>query len=169
MKAKLVNIVWSIALWAMIFLIVLVFAQRASGVLSPTVCGWSMAFVKTGSMEPNVPVGSLIFIHEQDTYHTNDVITYIHESGQFTATHRIISIEDGIVITQGDANNSPDKPFAEDRIIGKVVLTIPYVGFVLSALQNPIVFLAVLGLAILLFYFDNRKKKPMKQSSEGIS
>lgn len=168
MKAKLKNIIWILVFCFLIFTAVSAIFQRASGVLSPTVWNCGLAFVKTGSMEPSIPVGSLILIHKQDNYCKDDVITYIHESGNFTVTHRIVYIEDDVVVTQGDANNTPDPPFAADRVIGKVVLTIPYLGFAVVFIQKPMVLFTILGFIVLLIFFDDRNKKSGKKNPEII-
>ena len=133
--------------------------QRSTGNHHAMLFGWAMATVETGSMEPNIPEGALIVIQEQDTYQVGDAVTYVHSSGQITITHRIISIEDGSVLTQGDANPSPDPEFPEDRIIGKVMLTIPYVGYVLMFLRNPLVLLLLFGAGALLFYVEAKREE----------
>ena len=62
-------------LFSFILLISVVY-QRVSGKPVPTLFGCGMAAVKTGSMEPAIPAGSLIVIQEQDSYQPGDVVTY---------------------------------------------------------------------------------------------
>lgn len=80
----------------------------------PGVFGIKPAVVLSGSMEPTIQVGDLIFIHDADTegLKEGDVICYL-SSGQ-AVTHRITEVttgEDGRsqYITQGDANNDKDQ------------------------------------------------------------
>lgn len=168
MKAKLKNILWILGMCILIAITISAIVQRAMGILSPMTCGWGIAFVETGSMEPNVPVGSLVLIHEQDNYRDGDVITYYHESGRFTVTHRIVTIGENLVVTQGDANNAQDPAFTKDRIIGKVVLTVPYLGYALATLKQPVVLVPLLGIITALLLRDE-KKRPRSENTEAPS
>lgn len=134
-------------LFSFILLISVVY-QRVSGKPVPTLFGCGMAAVKTGSMEPAIPAGSLIVIQEQDSYQPGDVVTY-EGSGLPSVTHRVISISNGIVTAKGDANNTEDPPFPADRIIGKVRYVIPALGSILLMLQEPAAQICLL-LSILL-------------------
>lgn len=80
----------------------------------PSVFGIKPAIVLSGSMEPDIKIGDLIFIHKTDPSQLNegDVICYI--ASEKAITHRIINIttsENGEIryVTQGDANNTPDQ------------------------------------------------------------
>jgi len=96
--------------------------------------------VRTGSMTPKIPVGSAIFSRETSSYKYNDIITYISQdivNGQPREdyiTHRIVDINiDGTFITKGDANNTADfDPVKKENVVGKVVFTIPYIGYVIN-------------------------------------
>lgn len=90
----------------------------------PEVLGIKPAVVLSGSMEPTIQVGDLIFIHDADTgdLKEGDVICFL-SSGK-AVTHRIAEVatgEDGSpqYITQGDANNEKDqKAVTTDQIQG---------------------------------------------------
>lgn len=90
----------------------------------PGVFGVKPTVVLSGSMEPKIQTGDLIFIQEADTtsLKEGDIICYL-SSGK-AVTHRIISMsvgEDGKIqyITQGDANNAEDSlPVEPDQIQG---------------------------------------------------
>ncbi len=80
----------------------------------PGVFGIRPAVVLSGSMEPAIKPGDLIFIHDirADELKKDDVICYLL-AGK-AVTHRIVEItagEDGKrqYITQGDANNAEDQ------------------------------------------------------------
>lgn len=57
--------------------------------------------VQTGSMQPLIPVGSLIVTRPASSYQIGDVVTY--RLGHSFVTHRIISAQDKQFRTQGDA------------------------------------------------------------------
>src|SRR6266498_1989012 len=60
--------------------------------------------VRSGSMEPTLPVGSLIVAKKQSHYQVGDVITF--KQGNSFVTHRINNIENGAFQTKGDANKT---------------------------------------------------------------
>lgn len=96
--------------------------------------------VLTGSMEPAIPTGSMVFVRPSSLYKPPDIITY--QSGTTIITHRIIDrILKGtriIYVTKGDANKNLDsRPVFQDRIIGKVFFHIPAIGMIVRILQTP--------------------------------
>lgn len=102
--------------------------------------------VLSGSMEPSIKVGSVIVIRPANEYFAGDVITYGDDSeGNIPTTHRIIDkrIEGGVSIfkTKGDANPKPDAiEVRENDVIGKVLFSIPLLGFVIDFAKTPIGF-----------------------------
>jgi signal peptidase len=115
--------------------------------------GWKAKVVITGSMRPNIPPGSLVFVHSVParSLKVGDVITYnsLIDRGQ-TVTHRIIRVTNvkGIpaFITKGDANESPDPQVIEGQVVGKVVLHVHGAGSILNAAETP----AGIGLLVVL-------------------
>ncbi|MBQ6901059.1 MAG: signal peptidase I [Firmicutes bacterium] len=100
--------------------------------------GLQVYTVLSGSMEPEYPVGSMVYVMEADTatLELRDVITF-RLSEETVVTHRIIDIihdennpQKVSFQTQGDSNNVADGTLVEpDDIIGKVVFKIPYMGY----------------------------------------
>jgi signal peptidase len=99
--------------------------------------GWRVDAVSSGSMEPELTVGSLVVVRPVDpeTVVTGDIITFSLEGVDETVvTHRVISMERNsplVFRTKGDANVNPD-PFAVParNVVGKVVLNVPLLGYV---------------------------------------
>ena len=122
----------------------LIIMDRVIGVKHPTIFGYSIAVVASGSMEPALSVDDLILNHAQSSYKEDDIITF--QNGDSLTTHRIVAITDEGYITQGDANNAADPDTVPpEAVIGRVVGAVPYFGSVLSALKTP------LGMVILMF------------------
>lgn len=102
--------------------------------------------VISGSMEPEYPVGSLIYVKKAgaDELSVNDPITYVMKNGM-VVTHRIIEVlpdEDNPTVvryrTKGDANEDPDgDPVHINNVIGKPIFKIPLVGYIAHFVQNP--------------------------------
>ena len=102
--------------------------------------------VLSGSMEPEYPVGSLIYVRDVDykQLQVGDVITYMLDEDT-VSTHRITEVlidEENPDIyryfTKGDANQYPDSVSVHcANIIGKPILAIPYLGYLANYIQNP--------------------------------
>ena len=138
--------------------------------------------VLSGSMEPNYHVGSLIYVKEINTKELKkgDVITF-KLGGNTLATHRITEIvkEENKAYkfrTKGDANESEDAKLVEPKeVIGKVMFTIPLLGYVSTYIQRPPgSFIAIsISLLALVYVFiidsitDNNKKKKQPQDKSG--
>lgn len=89
--------------------------------------------VQSGSMEPSIMTGDIIAIMPQPQYVKSDVITF-HGAEDRIITHRITetkqTAETTTFITKGDANRETDTEIVPlERIIGKVVLVIPKLGY----------------------------------------
>lgn len=122
----------------------LIFQQRVMGTAHPTVFGYSVAVVASGSMEPALSVDDMIFSRAQDRYEVGDIITFA--KGSSLTTHRIVAVTDEGYRTQGDANNAADPdPVAPQEVVGRVVGSLPGIGGLLAALKTP------LGMTLLLF------------------
>jgi len=105
--------------------------------------GYEILIVQSGSMEPSCPVGSLVYIKPVDAAElkTGDIITF-ELGGGLRGTHRITAVteENGSLAfrTKGDANDMEDSnPVAPKDIVGKVTLTIPKLGYLVTYIQNP--------------------------------
>lgn len=114
--------------------------------LAPQVFGIRPFIVLSGSMEPELLTGSVVFIDTRaapEQIHVGDIITYRIENS--TVTHRVVAETPATVTTKGDANQQADfSPVPRENILGRAVFDIPYLGYVYTKLSHPI-FLAVLG------------------------
>ena len=127
----------------------------------PKLFGMAQIIVVSGSMEPAVQVGDLLVIREQDRYEDGDIITY--RSEQSLITHRIISVKENSIITQGDANNVADAPITPSQVEGKMLLRVPGLGRAILFIKTPIGILAALVSGLILIAISiiaDRKKKP---------
>ena len=128
---------------------------------------YGIAVILTESMTPAIKAGSMIVIKNvpENQLVERDVITYRPIEGKSTlVTHRIVSVntEDHAFITQGDANNIADSdPVHYDSIVGKVVLTVPILGYIVSYLKTPqgiVLFILFLALCSILGHLISAKK-----------
>ena len=100
--------------------------------------------VLTGSMTPEIPVGSVVLVRPVDTgtLRVGDIATYQKKEGldEFV-THRIAKINSATTPTRfvfkGDANRGPDlKPVPATAIRGEVWFHVPYLGAVRDSLHG---------------------------------
>jgi hypothetical protein len=102
----------------------------------------------------------------------NDVITFGEDTKtSIPTTHRILAINsDGTYTTKGDANEEEDvEKVARRDVIGKVIFSLPYGGYVLDFARQPIGFVLLIavpaGLVILeeLLTIGKETRKWMKR------
>lgn len=159
--AKMLKAIWK---WfSAVFLAVYILCAAALGYMAvakaagnplPTVFGWGKAVVLSGSMEPGLPVGSLLWIRRQDAYSIGDVVTY--EDGGTLVTHRLVSVTGDTAITKGDANNTEDAPIDVKQICGRVAAVWPGVGNILLFLKSPAGILLLLLCGGLILFLPGR-------------
>ena len=107
-------------------------------------------------MEPTISTGSLILVDTDVALHMEDIVTFQKQDS--IITHRIVrQIDDQKFITKGDANDSDDPtPLYKSQIIGKVILTIPYIGYIMIFLRR---YLWLLCAAFLLCHLIRERKR----------
>jgi len=120
--------------------------------------------VQSGSMEPEIKMGSVVMVKPMQEYKIGDVITF----GEITrtkspTTHRIYDIKiiegEPYYITKGDANEGPDqKEVLKREIIGKTLLSIPYLGYAVDFAKKPIGFALIILVPAVVIIGDEIKK-----------
>ncbi len=99
--------------------------------------------VLSGSMEPSIPTGSLVFTFRDEQILTGDILTF--QKQDTIITHRVVGETQDGYITKGDANALADAgAVSMMQIIGKVFFHIPYLGYLISFLQSfPLIFIPI--------------------------
>lgn len=104
----------------------------AVAILILFICGIRPYAVRTGSMEPTIPQGSLSFVNTRAAFSDikeRDIIAF--QVGDVFVTHRAVGIDGGSVTTQGDANNNTDAAkVTENNYIGETLFWVPVVGWI---------------------------------------
>ncbi len=113
----------------------------------PNFVGFKTFSVISGSMEPNIPVGSLVYTKsvEFEDLEVGDVVSY-KLSENTMVTHRVNSIntDNNTLITKGDANDNVDGSEVQNsQIVGKVIFTVPYLGYMAIYSRTPLAIVAV--------------------------
>lgn len=132
--------------------------------------GISVDVVMSGSMEPTLKTGGIVFTDTRNCIpEAGDIVTY--KRGESKVTHRIIRKEKQSYITKGDANNREDPIVVNaDQIIGKVIFTLPFLGYAAIFVRQR----TVLGIMIVMvfqeviFWIMQWKGERIKMRSEKI-
>lgn len=108
----------------------------------PRFFGITPFVVQSGSMDPTIPTGSVVFTNTNDTdVVVGDVITYSLSTGTNTGvfvTHRVNDINEtrGLIQTKGDNNDHADGWLEKSAVTGTVLFHVPKAGFLLNHLQE---------------------------------
>ena len=130
---KFLNFFGTLIMLAAILLCLVLIVPRYAGIQSYVVV--------SGSMEPAIPVGSMVYAKETTpaTLKTGDVIVFYNtrnhsDDGTIVpVTHRVVENdkEECQLITKGDANNDNDlSPVIYDNVVGIVLTHVPYLGYI---------------------------------------
>ncbi|MFR5116682.1 MAG: signal peptidase I [Eubacterium sp.] len=107
----------------------------------PKTMGYQLYTVVSGSMEPAVPTGSLVYIKdvEPGDIETGDIIAFYGSDAQGIHHHiawYLTVNAMGEFITRGDANAENDmNPVTYEQYVGKMVRSIPKVGGIVQTMS----------------------------------
>ena len=111
-------------------------------IFSVNIGGRIKSFINTSnSMSPFINTGSITVVKKFNEYQAGDIITYyvLNKDKEEIITHRIVSIGGNVYVTKGDANQVKDRVVVLQRlVIGKVVLVIPYLGYLVGLAKGTI-------------------------------
>lgn len=134
--------------------------------------GYKFYNVLTGSMSPTINPGSLIIVKKMDSNEINegDIITFKGSSTSNLTTHRVVEViekNNNIKFqTKGDANDVLDPMLVDEGLlIGKVILDIPYMGKVMSFINQYRVIIVILIIAYLCFGTFYKGAKAIKNKN----
>lgn len=153
------NKVWNLISTVLVTLVVLLAVLLVASKL-PIAGNYKVLVVLSGSMEPAIHTGSVVAVKPAAEYNIGDVITFGDSDKNSTpVTHRIngISLQDGqpVFTTKGDANDDADSTAIQlDDIQGKVLFSIPFLGYVLEFVRRPLGFTAVVILPAIAIIID---------------
>ena len=164
--ARLASALTTMAVVALVVLACLLLVVAVASRLSPegrfTVFGHPVMTVLSGSMSPAIDTGDMVIDdpvapERAGSLQVGQVISFYDAPGSdVVITHRIVEIDtSGTEVayrTKGDANTGvgPD-PRPASTVIGVVHTTVPRAGYILSALQRPLVLCLFLISIVLAF------------------
>ena len=151
-----------IILFAILMLLTVVMTKPGS---VPNILGYSVFRVMSGSMEPALPVDTLIAVRLADASEVqkDDIISFYSRDPSLNGsinTHRVMEVkEEGGVrsfITKGDANVIADRyPVEKQDLIGIVVFSSFLMGKVVRLVSNPLIFVPLILVPLVLMLTMN--------------
>lgn len=154
---KLLDYLLAVELICIVGLMILSYGGKAFG--------YDAYVVLSGSMKPEIHVGSLVYVDtgfSHDDIKTGDIIAF--DAGSSKVTHRVVEKNENSYITKGDANENNDfSPVPYENVIGISRASLPFAGYILTFLSKPNVKIAILcAVAIQLLashLLQNEKQK----------
>lgn len=140
------------------------------------ICGYKALIVLSGSMEPDIKTGSVIYVKTYktdevfDNIKVGDYITFVNNEG-INVTHEVIYLneESDQIQTQGIKENAaPDEVISSSKFVGKFVFTISYLGYIFNIIGSKYFIITFIAF-ILVYVFSNmlikelRKEKSLKK------
>lgn len=122
--------------------------------------------VQSGSMEPALKLGGVVFSVPQNSYNPGDIITFAKDGNKENlVTHRVNFKlypdgvnSDPVYKTSGDANEEFDRwEVKQYDIVGKVVFSIPYVGYAVDFAKRPYGFLLFVIVPATIIIYEELK------------
>lgn len=108
----------------------------------PKLFGIQIYAVLSGSMEPEYPIGSVVYVKtvQPEQIQVGDVITFqLPEEADVVMTHRVVEMDTDAMafLTKGDANEQVDEEEVDyERLIGKAVFCIPELAIISNLLNT---------------------------------
>ena len=107
----------------------------------PRAFGYDIYNVVSGSMAPEIPVGSILYVEEAKPEEIKEKEIIAYTSGESVVTHRVIANHqvEGEFTTKGDANAKEDlQAIPYGQLIGRVVKHYPVLGQLMSLYTSTI-------------------------------
>ena len=132
---------------------------------APSVLGYTVLRVTTGSMAPTYDVDTLLLVKktEPEKLREGDVISFYSMDPALDGavnTHRVTAIrrdgEEWVYTTRGDANNVDDTYEAYSRyLVGKVVGSSILIGKLSRLAANPLIFIPIILIPLAVILLGN--------------
>ena len=156
---KILKVIYSIFVAFIVILALLLIVS-----VLPITGNYKVLMVLSGSMEPNIKTGSIVVVKPADDYKIGDMITFgPYSKIKAPTTHRIYDIKvvesQPVYVTKGDANNAPDaKEIQEKDILGKVLFSVPYMGYAVDFAKKPLGFALIIIVPTIIIIYDEAVK-----------
>ena len=95
---------------------------------------YDLFYIKTGSMKPALPVGSIVVADPYAKAEIGDIFAY--QAGETIIIHRIVDRNGETYTFRGDANGTNDAAQIEQsQLVGKIILTLDFFAPVVKIVE----------------------------------
>jgi len=147
-------------------LFLLLFFFTASVFLIPGLLKIKSFYVVSGSMEPQIPVGSMVYVKECDVQGLSEGDIVAFYSNGTVVTHRVTANdkERRELYTKGDMNPIEDmETVSYNSVIGKYVYHLPYIGYAgafFSTFPGRLMLVMIGCIGLMLMTYTKPEKRP---------
>ena len=140
-----------------------VFFATVAVLLLPGVFGIRSYYVVSGSMEPQIPTGSMIYVKDCDPADLKEGDIIAFSLGNSVVTHRVTENDPSLqeLTTKGDANPLEDmRKVPYEDVIGIYTFHLPYMGAVgafFSTFYGRLLLVLIGGIGVLLLSYTGSK------------
>lgn len=140
-------------------MVLLLLAAVAAVIVLPMVMGFKEMAVLTGSMEPTIPVGSIVYVKplgNPSQLQPGDICTYTLSDGETMVTHRVVSVDPDsqTLVTKGDANDTDDGDINFAQVFGRTQFHLPYLGYIAINAKTPVGIMTVRGVLVVVILLN---------------
>lgn len=171
--------IWNVFTGVIVTLVVLI----AFFLVGVRIIGLRPFAVLTGSMAPDLPVGSLVYVKEcsPEEVMPGDTITFVFNENLDVVTHKVYSVdyEKQLFYTYGIANKDSHGNYVMDggsnfqNLIGKPVFAIPYLGYLSNAIMSPpgsyIAVIVIVAMLVSAFLPDIVNRGSRKKKADNLT
>ena len=126
--------------------------------------GYQPMIVLSGSMEPALKTGDIVVVKKisPELIKEGDIITF-QVAEDIMITHRVkkvVTTAGGVSFkTKGDANKNEDRSLInEQQLLGRVVLKIPYGGYMANFVRSKWGFVFLIVVPVIILFYSEIKK-----------
>lgn len=160
MIKKILKIIAYVLVSLLVIVNVAILGMKIAG-KQPSILGYHVYYIASGSMEPTIKTGEVIVGKEVDieNLEIGDIVTFNGTKGQLNGkvvTHRIVDIyvEDNqtYVVTKGDAIGDEDDPILATDIISVMKFKIPLAGLLIRLISNKFGFFFIILIPLCIIF-----------------
>lgn len=101
--------------------------------------GYRILHVQSSSMDPMFSVGDAVLVDtSRRSVTAGDIVSYTDSGdGGTVVSHRVVDVlDDGDLVTKGDANVALDDSVPAASVVGLVTHRLPYAGIILQSMRS---------------------------------
>lgn len=155
------NVIFGVIFALLVVVMITTITTRINGG-TPSIFGYSIFRVSSGSMQPELEIGDVILMKECNPLDLKkgDIVTYQGTTGEMAGkavTHRVVKApfeKDGeyYIQTKGDANDLVDADVSISNVMGIVQCKLPILSWLYEVFLTPVGLMVVIFLIIAAFF-----------------